>query len=345
MKQTLTAGWTTAGVKNYNSESNSKGGFFMSLRKFIGSVSALAVALSAFAAMAVTADAEDYDESIAIGANDAYNIASYAPSTGIATAKTLANGAYAGIRKDLSGLTDIADASTVTVEFDTAVSSGSVVVFGFGDATTCTAMAGGGGNYKPDGRAIYFGSVDGTGYKAYDVKSGAALNIGPTAFGKVVHARITLDRDAHTYSYYIGYSATAKIEGKDISTNIDNLTYVDAYTKTSGAAFRFNNIKVSYTVPDEPVVEASVEASKAFTKAGGYDNDMVVGKLTVTVKNGSYDLKNAKYNQKHGVVTDADGNTIDATTITGDADGANALVFVVLNDVDDVTELNNVVFE
>ena len=219
--------------------------------------------------MATMANAADYEETLTIGASDAYNIASYSPSTGTATARALASGAYAGIRKSFGGLTDIANASTVTVEFDTAVSSGSVVVFGFGDATACTAMAGGNGNYKPDGRAIYFGSVDGTNYKAYDVKSGAALNIGSTAFGKVVHARITLDREAGTYSYYIGYSSTAKIEGSDIATDIDNLTYVDAYTKTSGAAFQFKNIKVSYTAsdtePETPTDDVKVSISSVTT--------------------------------------------------------------------------------
>lgn len=217
----------------------------MKLRKLMS----LAVIATMTMTMATMANATDYEETLTIGASDAYNIASYI-SAGTATAKALASGAYAGIRKSFGGLTDIANASTVTVEFDTAVSSGNVVVFGFGDATACTSMAGGNGNYKPDGRAIYFGSTDGSGYKAYDVKSGASINIGSTAFGKVVHAKITLDREAGTYSYYIGYSSTAKIEGSDIATDIDNLTYVDAYTKTSGAAFQFKNIKVSYTVSD-----------------------------------------------------------------------------------------------
>ena len=107
----------------------------------------------------------------------------------------------------------------------------------------------------------------------------------------------------------------------------------------------FKDINVSYTVPDPPEVTATVEASEAFTKAAGYDEDMVVGKLTVTVKNGTYDLKGAKQNQKQGTVTDTAGNAVDQTSITGDANGTSVIVLAVLNDVDNVAELNNIVFE
>ena len=118
--------------------------------------------------------------------------------------------------------------------------------------------------------------------------------------------------------------------------------YWDDYTAEVGT--------VTATIPKkaapEPEVEVTktVEDSAAFTVAEGYDNDMVVGKVTVTIK-GSYDLKNATYNQQTGTVTDAEGNAVDNTVITGGAAGTDVLVFVVINGATDVAELNNVVFE
>jgi len=305
----------------------------MNLKKFISGVSAFAIAASAFAAMAVTAGAADYNETITIGSGDVNNIASY-NSAGLATAKTLTSGQYAAIRKDFSDLTDISKASTVTVEFKTAVSKGNVVVFGFGDASARTAVASGSGNYAVTGLGLYFGSVDGTNYKAYDVKSDAALNIGASAFGKVVTGRITLDREAHTYSYYIGYSDTAKIEGNGIATNIDNLTYVDAYTKTSGAAFQFKDITVSYTVDDEPVVvtpEFNQTGSAAFTGDDSSEAVIVKGEIS-----GVDTIDSITITADGQTKTKVNGTDYNFSTNFG---GAEAVIAIIVNGVSEVTSI------
>jgi hypothetical protein len=240
----------------------------MNLKKFISGVSAFAIAASAFAAMAVTASATDYNESITLGAGNGYNIASY-NSSGIATAKTGIT--YAALRADLSELTDIDDATSVTVEFDAATYSGNVVAFGFGDASQRTTIADGSGNFKTGGLAMFFGSVNGSDFKAYDVKSGSNKSIGSGFFGKIVHAKVRFNKEAGTYDYELSQGSN-KLTQTGIATDIGNLTYVEAYTKTAGAQMMFKNIKVSYTVEDAP---APVETTEA-----GFTYKTTIEKLT-----------------------------------------------------------------
>jgi hypothetical protein len=132
----------------------------------------------------------------------------------------------------------------------------------------------------------------------------------------------------------------------DITANFELEVWEDVnfddYTSDIGTV----SVVIPKKAAPEPEVEVTktVENSAAFTVAEGYDNDMVVGKVTVTIK-GSYDLKDATYNQNKGTVTDAEGNAVDSTVITGGSEGTDVLVFVVINGVDDVAELDNVVFE
>ena len=142
-------------------------------------------------------------------------------------------------------------------------------------------------------------------------------------------------------------TATITVPGDvDITVNFE----VEAFENSDFDTFEDQIGTVSVVIPKkaapEPEVEVTkaVEDSAAFTVAEGYDNDMVVGKVTVTIK-GSYDLKNATYNQNKGTVTDAEGNAVDNTVITGGAAGTDVLVFVVINGATDVAELDNVVFE
>jgi hypothetical protein len=250
----------------------------MNYKKFISSVSALAIAATTFTAMAVTASATDYNESVTLGAANGYNIASYNAS-GIATAKTGVT--YAALRADLRELTDIADATSVTVEFDAATYSGNVVVFSFGDAAQRTVIADGSGNFKTGGLAMYFGSVNGSDLKAYDKKSGQSKSLGSAFFGKILHAKVRFNKAAGTYDYEISQGSN-KISQTGVATDISNLTYVEAFTKTAGAQMMFNNITVSYTVPDAP---APATYSFDLTNADsvtGTDGSAVVVKNTVT---------------------------------------------------------------
>ena len=287
----------------------------MNYKKFISSVSALAIAATTLAAMAVTASATDYNESVTLGASNGYNIASY-NSSGIATAKTGVT--YAALRAYLRELTDIADATSVTVEFDAATYSGNVVVFSFGDAAQRTTIADGSGNFKTGGLAMYFGSVDGSSLKAYDKTSGQSKSLGSGFFGKILHAKVRFNKAAGTYDYEISQGSN-KISQTGVATDIGNLTYVEAFTKTAGAQMMFNNITVSYTVPDAPApTEAPTEAPTAAP--------------TAAPTSYSFDLANAE------AVTGTDGN---AVVIKNTVTGITEIIKITVNAEGNTKEFTN----
>jgi hypothetical protein len=284
----------------------------MSLKKFISGVSAFAVAATAFAAMAVTANATDYSESITLGAGNGYNIASY-NSNGVATAKT--GIPYAALRADLRELTDIDNASSVTVEFDAATYSGNVVVFSFGDAAQRTTIADGSGNFKTGGLAMYFGSVDGSDLKAYDKKSGQSKTLGSGFFGKILHAKVRFNKEAGTYDYELSQGSN-KISQTGVATDIGNLTYVEAFTKTAGAQMMFKSITVSYTVDDEVAATGTDYEGTDGTKASLWNGTVTANAATKVI---------AVATLSDGVTTKSGETALDGT-FTGDVE-----VYVVVN--------------
>ena len=222
----------------------------MSLKEFVSGISALAVAASAFAAMAVTASAATEYKDIAITPGTLYRVSDNGNGT-FHTANNSSSG-YSGVIADLSGQTDIADASTVTVEFDThVIASGGktpILMYGVGDKATrgLTANGSSAGSYKTEGLAAYFGSLNGT---AYNVYGKGTTNYASNVANKDVHAKITLDREADTYELTLTVGASKVTSSGD--TSVDNLTVIEAITWGAAAYdITFKNIKVSYTVPD-----------------------------------------------------------------------------------------------
>ena len=293
----------------------------MSIRKFVSGISAFAVAASAFAAMAVTANAADYSESITLGAGNGYNIANY-NSNGVATAKT--GIVYAAVRADLSGLTDFDKASSVTVEFDAATYSGNIVAFGFGDKAQRTQIADGNGNFKTGGLAMFFGSVNGSDLKAYDAKSGQTKNLGSGFFGKIIHAKVRFNKEAGTYDYELSQGSN-KITQTGVATDIDDLNYVEAYTKTAGAQMMFKNINVSYTVDDEVAATGTDYKGTDGTTASLWNGTVAANAATKVI---------AVATLSDGVTT-ASGETSLDGTYTGDVE-----IYVIVNKA--VAELSGV---
>lgn len=129
---------------------------------------------------------------------------------------------------------------------------------------------------------------------------------------------------------------------------VDDLEYYaeDLETDPSYVTLGFNDVVIKAPAPPaQREFNADLAGSQAFSTVDNYDKDMVVGQYTLTIKNGSYDLANAKYNNNASkAITDAEGNAVASTIITGDPE-ASAIVFVVLEGTDDVADLDNVVFE
>lgn len=89
-----------------------------------------------------------------------------------------------------------------------------------------------------------------------------------------------------------------------------------------------------YVAPVENKAEATVVDGAAYTKDGGYDQDMVVGVISLEVT-GSYDLANATYEGNTGAVTGDSGTVITDTT---------ASVIVVINGATSTDALSQVKF-
>ena len=231
----------------------------MSFKRFISGVSAFAVAVTAFAAMTVTASAMNYGPTdYTTQANKTTVNKSNWDNNGIFTAKAFENGGYAGAYLNFSSLKDISQATSVTLEFDACVYSGTVTFYGFGDASVRSSiMTDENGDYKNDGLAMCFG-YNGTAYGARDIKTNATLSIGSSYYGKRVHAKFIFSKTAKKYYYNISDENGTKIIEGTTATNISNLTYIDAYTNKSEGQFGLRKVKVSYTVPDPTVKTTEV---------------------------------------------------------------------------------------
>lgn len=222
----------------------------MNLKKFISGVSALTIAASTFAAMAVTASATDYTNVVVspvaqnrITKND----------DGTFTSAGNAGNQYALALADLSGLTDIDNATSVTISFNAKVPNGSRLVFGIGDKKTrgTTAGTSNKSTYDRNGIGMYFGTGDGTYFR---INGGKAVN---GAMGADFNVSITLDRTTGKYSYSFLNGA---VKESNLDANVDNFTVIEAYTWVNNGTFPFSDVTVSYTVPEAPTHNYTINA-------------------------------------------------------------------------------------
>ena len=225
----------------------------MNLKRFISGVSAFAVAVTAFAAVAVTANAKDYEANITSA-----KLIDVTYANSILTTTDNSSSGYSAVVADLSNLPYIADASIVTVEFDTKVplinNKIPKLMYGVGDKSErgLTGNTSGADRYKKEGLVTYFGSEDAKTYKiCNDNDKDRAKQFG----NKDVHAKVTLDRKKHTYSVYLTPSGGGTAPQENIATNVGNITVIEAFTWGFTAYnLTFSNITVKYTV-EVPTVE------------------------------------------------------------------------------------------
>ena len=232
----------------------------MSLKKFISGVAAIAIAASAFAAMALMASATDYNKSIAVKTQTSFTrMSSYSDDSGVAKAATWSGDSYALVKRDFSDFEDIGDATSVTLSFDTYVYANTPTYYGVGDGVNRSSCFNSNGTYRTTGLAMFFGS-NGSAYGAYNVKAASYAFTDNTLGAKLVNASFTFNKDAGTITYNIG--------GKPgtIATDISNLTYIEVATTKSGGQFGLKNVTVSYTVP-EPTEAPTAAPTEAPTAA------------------------------------------------------------------------------
>lgn len=166
-------------------------------------------------------------------------------SDGTITAAYNAGNGYALAIADLSDVDKIGDATTVTLEFDVQIATGTRWYVGIGDKSTRGENANGStsATYKTEGLLIRFGTKDGDNYRVND---GTANN---NAFGVLNHVTFTLDRINKTYSYTITDKATGNttfFSASNVATDIDNTTVVEVYSWLNDAEITISDVSYSF---------------------------------------------------------------------------------------------------
>ncbi len=163
------------------------------------------------------------------------------------TFKTASNAGnqYALALADLSGLENIASATSVTLEFDVTISGR--LLIGIGDKATrgTTAGTSNKSTYNTDGLVMRYGTSDGT----YVRVNGGTNN--SNLLNKSSHVTFTLDRTTGKYSYTITYVdgesvVQTGLSGSNLSTNVSNATIIEAYTWLSNHTFAISDVSYSY---------------------------------------------------------------------------------------------------
>lgn len=165
---------------------------------------------------------------------------------GTFTTASNAGNQYALALADLSGIENIGGATSVTLEFDCNIPSGSRWLVGIGDKATRGTSANGSSKstYNTDGLVMRFGTQDGTYYRV----NGSTNN--SDAFGVLTHCTFTLDIVNKKYSYTIKNGETTLFSGSNVSTTVTAATVVEFYTWVSSATVTISD--VSYSFEYEP---------------------------------------------------------------------------------------------
>ena len=186
-------------------------------------------------------------------------------SDGVIKATDRAGNGYALAIADMSGVDKIEKASSVTIEFDVQMASGTRWLVGIGDKDTRGITANGSSKttYNTEGLIMHFGTSDGSSYRVNDGTSNSA------AFGVLNHITFTLDRVNKTYSYTITNKETGNttyFSASNVATDIDNATIVEAYSWLNNAEITISD--VSYTIKTEVTYNgtSSFEAKNRITK-------------------------------------------------------------------------------
>jgi hypothetical protein len=174
---------------------------------------------------------------------EAKSRSSYADGT-FTTASNAGNG-YALAVADLSGLENIASATSITLEFDVTVSGR--LLIGIGDKNTRGTNANGSNKstYNTEGLVMRYGTSDGSTARVNGGTNNANL------LGKSSHVTFTLNRTTGKYSYTITYvdgnsETQTGLSASDVTTTVSNATIVEAYSWNNSQSNALSAVSYSY---------------------------------------------------------------------------------------------------
>lgn len=153
-----------------------------------------------------------------------------------------AGNAYALGLADLSSIKNIGGATSVTLDFDVKIPSGSRWLIGIGDKNTRGTDANGSSKstYNTDGLIMRFGTTDGLYYRI----NGGTNNT--DAFGVSAHCTFTLDVVNNKYSYTITNGENTFFSGENISTTVTAATVVEVYSWLNNATITISDVSYSF---------------------------------------------------------------------------------------------------
>ena len=174
---------------------------------------------------------------------EAKSRSTYADGT-FTTAGNAGNG-YALAVADLSGLENIASATSVTLEFDVTISGR--LLIGIGDKNTRGTTANGSSkaSYNTDGLVMRYGTNDGSSVRVNGGTSNANL------LNTSSHVSFTLDRTTGKYSYTITYvdgnsETQTGLSGSNLATTVSNATIIEAYSWNNNQSNALSAVSYSY---------------------------------------------------------------------------------------------------
>ena len=161
---------------------------------------------------------------------------------GVYTAAVNAGNQYALALADLSDIPGIGTVGIVTIQFDSYITSGSRWLIGIGDKNVRGTNSNGSSKsvYNTDGLMMRFGTNDGVYYRMNGTTNNTA------AFGTTVHTSISFNRNAGTYSYTLSSGWTVLFSETGVSTSVENITVVEAYTWQNSAQITLSNVTVQF---------------------------------------------------------------------------------------------------
>lgn len=216
---------------------------------------------------------------------------------GVFTTDGNAGNQYALALADLSGVPGIGTVGVVRIQFDSNIPSGSRWLIGLGDKNVrgTNARGSSGVSYNTDGLMMRFGTNDGSSYRT----NGDAYN--NAAFGVSVHADITFNRITGTYSYSLSNGGTTFFSATGVSTSVEDVTIIEAYSWQNNAQITLSNVTVQFD-------------DFYFSDAGGTKYIEDISYTNELVNSG---FSNVGYNQSNGSYWRVDGSTVYFIKTTG----------------------------
>ena len=218
---------------------------------------------------------------------EAKSRSSYADGT-FTTASNAGN-AYALAVADLSGLENIASATSVTLEFDVTVSGR--LLIGIGDKNTRGTNANGSSKstYNTEGLVMRYGTSDGNTVRVNGGTNNANLK------GTSSHVIFTLNRTTGKYSYTITYvdgnsETQTGLSASDVTTTVSNATIVEAYSWANNQSNALSAVSYSYEYSassfDYTVKAVDPNGSELQTFASGTSSEAVTVSYPRAIKVG-----------------------------------------------------------